>query len=170
MNSLTIFMIATGFVPANLPLMAARPSPTSATDTSAIHAVIETFRVAIIARDRAKLNNLVVSPTITFLASIEPDTLARVRTRRPSATRLVPGDYPAFVDEIVSSKAQPEETFDDIAIRGDGSVATAYFTYSYKEGGMVINSGHETWGLVATDDGWKISSIVYSITLPTAQR
>ena len=76
------------------------------------------------------------------------------------------GTYPAFVDDIVSSKTRSEETFDEIEIRCDGSFATVYFSYRFKEDGIVTNWGHESWGLVATDEGWKISSINYSLTFP----
>ena len=138
----------------------------SAKDDAAIRAVIEAFRIGIIARDKVALNRLPVSPGITFIASIDPETLTRVRTRRADAKRLVPGTYPAFVDDIVSSKTRSEETFNDIEIQSDGSVATVYFSYKFKEDDVVTNWGHESWGLVATDDGWKISSINYSLTFP----
>ena len=137
-------------------------------DEVAIRAVIETFRTAIIAMDKAALARLPASEGITFMSALDEATLAQVRKRRPAAKRLNPGSYGDFVTEITSSKDRQEETFSNIAIQSDGTIADVYFDYDFRENGVVTNSGHESWGLIHADDGWKISSIVYSISLPDA--
>lgn len=164
-KALPILAIIVGLILVSLTSSTAKVAAASSADDSAIRAVVEAFRVGVIARDRAALNRLPVSPDITFVASIDPTTLARLRTRHAEAKRLIPGTYPAFVEVIVSSKTRSEETFDKISVRSDGSVATVYFSYTFKEDGTVTN-----WGLVATDAGWKISSIIYSLSLPTPSK
>lgn len=166
MKALLIFAFIVSLTLVSLTPSTAKVAAASSSDDRAIRAVIEAFRVGIIERDKAALNRLPVSADITFVASIDPVTLARLRTRRAEAKRLIPGTYPAFVEDIVSSKTRSEETFDKISVRSDGSVATVYFRYTFKEYGTMTNWGHESWSLVATDAGWKISSIIYSLNLP----
>lgn len=142
------------------------PASAQAGDEAAIRAVIETFRTAIIAKDRAALVGLPASDGISFLSAIDPVTLARVRQRRPDAKRLQVGSYGEFVAEITTSKVPQEETFSNIRIHSDGSVASVTFDYDFRENGVVTNSGLESWGMVHGDDGWKIASIVYSVSVP----
>ncbi|CAN5193831.1 hypothetical protein BH09PSE2_BH09PSE2_19600 [soil metagenome] len=168
MRLISIALLASGLAGAHPATAAEGAAPVSAQSDAGIRAVIEAFRGGIIAKDKAALNRLPVIPGITLLASVDPETLARTRLRRPGAKRLVPGTYPEFVDQITAAGPQSEETFSDISIRADGAIATVYFSYTFQEDGVVTNWGHESWGLVVTDDGWKISSIVYSITLPSS--
>ena len=147
-------------------LAAVAPVQAQTGDEAEIRAVIETFRTAIIAKDKAALDRLPASDGISFVSAIDPATLARVRQRRPEAKRLQIGSYAEFVAEITTSKVMQEEIFSNITIRSDGSVAAVTFDYDFRENGVVTNSGLESWGLVHGDDGWKIASIIYSIALP----
>lgn len=142
------------------------PAQAQTGDEAAIRAVIETFRTAIIAKDKVALNRLPASDGISFLSAIDPATLARVRQRRPEAKRLQIGSYAEFVAEITTSKVAQEEIFSNITIRSDGSVAAVTFDYDFRENGVVTNSGLESWGMVHGDDGWKIASIIYSASIP----
>ncbi|MBN8816790.1 MAG: nuclear transport factor 2 family protein [Sphingomonas sp.] len=135
-------------------------------DLAGIRGVIDTFRVAIIAKDKAALERLPATDTISFIASIDPPTLARLRQRRPDAKRIFPSSYAEFVKGVVTDPTRQEEKFSNIRIHSDWAVATVWFDYSFLENGKVSNWGHESWGLVRTDDGWRISSIIYSIALP----
>ena len=142
----------------------AAPTESGSEATKAIASVIETFRTAIIAKDGAALMKLPATDTISFLQSTDDDTIARARRRSPAATRMFASSYPAFVRDITSGSARMEEKFANIVIHADGIVGTVWFDYTFEEGGKVTNFGHETWGMVRTDQGWKIGSIVYSST------
>ena len=149
-------------------LLLASLSPASAQDgdDAAIRDVIETFRTAIIAKDGAALARLPFNPNISFVYAVEEKTLANLRKRRREARRAVAGSYGEFVAEIVSNKAMQEERFSNIRIISDGSIASVTFDYDFREDGVVTNSGLESCGMVHADDGWKISSISYSIAVP----
>ena len=142
------------------------PAAAQDDDDAAIRAVIEDFRTAIIAKDGAALARLSVNDDISFIYAVEEKTLATVRRRRPEALRAVAGTYAAFVAEIASSKVMQEETFSNIRIISDGSIASVTFDYDFRENGVVTNLGLESWGMVHSDEGWKIGSILYSIALP----
>lgn len=142
------------------------PAAAQTGDEAEIRAVIETFRTAIIAKDGAALARLPATDAISFIYAVEEKTLTAFRQRRPEARRSVAGSYGDFVAEISSSKVPQEETFSNVTIRSDGSIAAVTFDYDFRENGVVTNSGLESWGMVHTDDGWKISSIIYSITVP----
>jgi len=142
---------------------AAAPAPADASKRE-ISRMIETFRTAIVAKDRAGLSGLPFGEHITFASVKDAADLAFRRKEHPEVQKAKPGSYADFVDYIVSSKERDEEKFSNIRIRTDGSIADVYFDYSFSVDGSVTNRGHETWGLVDTDQGWKISSIIWSVS------
>jgi hypothetical protein len=153
----TISLIITPLLLAN-----ATPDP----DVAGIKSVIETFRAAILTKDKSALESLPASENIMFVPAYDADTLAGIRTVRPTVKRSDASSYARFVKGVVTNPAQLEEKFFNIKIHSDGSIATVWFDYSFIENGNVTNWGHESWGLIHTDGGWRISSIVFSITLP----
>ena len=44
----------------------------------------------------------------------------------------------------------------------DGAIASVYFDFSFLMDGKVSNVGSETWQMVNTGEGWKISAMAYS--------
>ena len=92
-------------------------------------------------------------------------SLVTIRAKNPKETRASPGSYAGFVDSIVSSTDHDEEKFSNITIHTDGTIANVYFDYTFSVDGKNTNGARETWGLVNTDDGWKITSIIWSIAL-----
>lgn len=131
-----------------------------------IRELVERFRVAIIAKDRAALLALPVNPQIGLAAAVDPATLAKARVKRPNAKANQITSYADFVEEIVTGKARSEETFSHVRISSDGTIGQMYSDYQFLEDGKVTNWGHESWLLIRTDDGWKIAAIAYSVTLP----
>ena len=166
--SLFFALLLAGSVAQMAPLPPESPSSGTSGEQPAIRAVIEKFRTAIIARDGATLNALQLNDHITFVGVADAATLARTRLKRPAATGVDTGSYGNFVRDIVTATVSSEEKFSNVAIRSDGAIADVYFDYTFEEDHVVTNWGHESWNLVRTPDGWKISAIVYSITLPAA--
>lgn len=135
-------------------------------DEAEIRALIETFRTAIIAKDAAALARLQADDRITFMSSIDEATLKRLRPTAPGAERTEVGSFGDFIIYVTVSKDQLEERFFNVMIQTDGTIASVYFDYEFLENGVVTNSGRESWGMIQTDDGWKIASIIYSIGIP----
>jgi hypothetical protein len=73
------------------------------------------------------------------------------------------------VDFVGASHQRLEEIFSNLRIDTDGAVASVYFNYVFLSGDKEKNRGSETWQLVNTGDGWKISALSYSIDSATLE-
>jgi ketosteroid isomerase-like protein len=138
------------------------------TDHPEIRAVIETFRTAIIQRDKPRFLNLFVKPDLPWQSVLSDKGLAQVKVDHPEAikAKFKPDNNPTdFIDSIVKSEHPSEETFSNIRIDADNDVATVTFDYAFLSDGRSTNWGKECWLLVRTEDGWKITTLAYSITL-----
>jgi hypothetical protein len=96
---------------------------------------------------------------------LDKTSLTKVQAKQPKAPQFSPGSYEDFAKFIGTSAKPVEETFDDVRIETDGTVGMVYFNYRFLMDGVVMNHGVETWQLVHTDDGWKISAMLYSAIL-----
>jgi hypothetical protein len=137
-------------------------------DNPDIRAVIDSFRTAIIQRDKPRFLSLVVSPDIPWQGVLTDDGLAQLKHLDPKAVKVAYDSRStptAFIESIIRSKKSSEEKFSAIKIDTDGDVATVAFDYSFLSGEHVVNGGRECWLLVRTGSGWKITTIAFSSNL-----
>lgn len=150
----------------------AHAAPATATpDEAGIRAVVESFRTAIIRKERDRFLDLFVQQDLPWQSVMEDRSLAQIQAKRPEAikARFKQGNNPvAFIDGIVASANTSEEAFSNIRIDSDGDVATVTFDYQFLSNGRATNWGKECWLMVRTESGWKITSLAYSVTLPPA--
>ncbi len=73
--------------------------------------------------------------------------------------------FKTFCDFVGKTDKRIEEKFSNVRINTNGTVAMVYFNYVFLINGIPSNHGDETWQLVRTEAGWKISSMLYSVTL-----
>lgn len=152
----------------SLTLLMSLPA-TAADDRVAIQGVIEQFRTAIIAKDQRKFLDTFLHPLVTWQAATSDERLAKESKTDPTALKVFysPGNTPEkFIDGIVRSTASIEETFADIKIDSDGTVAAVAFNFEFLRNGKAINTGREYWLLVKTADGWKIAAVTWSRNTP----
>jgi hypothetical protein len=143
-------------------------SVTPAASEAEIRAVVEDFRTAIIAKDKARFLKLFHGMAIPWLAVADDPSLARIRQRNAKAPKAQPLGTPGpepFIDFVVSSPLRIEEKFSNIRVHTDGEIGSVFFDYSFHEGDYVSNWGTEAWHLVNTGSGWKINSVIYSMTV-----
>lgn len=141
----------------------------AAADNPEIRAVIESFRTSIIEKDRERFLGLFVNADVPWQSVVDDKSLAQIKIKRPEAikARFKQENNPvAFIDGIVKSKNASEETFSKIRIDSDGEVAAVSFDYSFLSNGQPTNWGKECWLMVRTEQGWKITTVAYSVTLP----
>ena len=148
------------------------PIPSLAADPNDadIRAVIDSFRTAIIQRDKARFLSLFVSEDVPWQGVLTDDGLAQLRRRDPKASKVTidrKSTPAAFIDHIMKAKAGSEEKISNIKIDTDGDVATASFDYSFLAGERTVNWGKECWLLVRTGAGWKITTLAFSSNLGT---
>ncbi len=142
----------------------AAPDPA---DRARIEQVVETFRIAIIKKDKDSFMKLFYSETIPWLG-VETDTsIARGKAENPGLPSIpkisAEGSPRKFIENIAKRPDAIEETFDNVRIDSDGDVAQVWFDYVYKRNNYKQNWGKEAWHLVRTADGWKINSVIFSM-------
>ena len=149
-------------------LLLAVVAPTHAADVAPsrpqIEQLVEQFKAAIKAHDGEGLGKLFL-PGGSWLHTLDDASWAKVKSREPNARQVTPGDYQKFVQFVGKATKPIEETFDNVRIETDGTIGTVYFDYAFLESGKPTNHGAETWQLVRTPDGWKISAMLYSVVL-----
>ena len=141
------------------------------TATKQIREVIEVFRTSIIEKDKAKFLKIIYNESIPWIGVYDPATITLMRegtTAESKPSRLAVSKVKEFIDGILKNPGKLEEQFSNIRITTDGSIGSVVFDYRMVQDGVVANSGEEAWQLVNTDDGWKINSVIYTMTPPAA--
>jgi ketosteroid isomerase-like protein len=132
-----------------------RPPPaaqTSDADTRAIEAVLEQFRAAIIAKDGAAIERLMIAPDVPFRSSQIGDP-----TNQNASTAA------EFARDVTAASTAWEEKFWDVSIKADATLAVLDAAYSFHDDGRMTNDGREIWVLIKTSAGWKIASVTWSV-------
>lgn len=142
-------------------------------DVRAIEEVVETFRLAILNKDKPAYMRQFFSDqaqAIGWQAVVDDAKLAQIQRERPQAikARPIPGNnFIALIDSVLASPTVEEERIANLKVDTDGEIATASFDYAYLSDGKLSNWGKEQWLLVRTEQGWKIFSVVYTIRDPS---
>ena len=135
--------------------MAPEDDPAAAAQSGAL---VTAFQAAIVAKDKAALEAMFLPADNSWL------TVASSRAKlKPGQPRVRASTYGRFAEFVGTSKEAIEERFYNVRIHTNGSIGTVYFDFEFLVDGKVTNMGSESWHLVKTDNGWKISSMVYSI-------
>jgi hypothetical protein len=134
-----------------------------AADVAAINQVVEQFKAAIIARDGKTLGSLFLQDHDSWLSVADEATWAAVKTRNPKARKVLPDSWKSFANFVQTSPKPVEERFYNVRIDTNGAVASVWFDFDFLIDGKVSNRGSESWQLVRAEEGWKISSMLYSM-------
>lgn len=78
--------------------------------------------------------------------------------------KTYPGVHVHFFDVIVSRMKDHQLFFDNIKIQQDGDVASVYLDYNHLVKGVKMNWGTKSLLLVKAESGWKINSVIFSIS------
>lgn len=154
-----------------LGMLALAPLPAAAQgadSNNAIHEVIETFRTAIINKDKDAFLKLFLKDDITWAGVTLDASIERLYATRPDpAMKRPPKSFSSnpvkFIDGIIKDKGTSEETFSNVRIDTDGDVAQVWFDYSFIYDGYKANWGKESWQMVRTENGWKIAAVIWSM-------
>ncbi|GAB3786153.1 Cif family virulence factor [Dyella agri] len=139
---------------------AATPAPPDA--HAQIEQVVAKFQAALIAKDKAGLENLFMPEGGAWFEVLGDDAYRQLSAKHPQVPRFHGDNYRRFIDFVVGSKSRVEEKFSNVRIETDGAIASVYFDFLFLADGKLNNRGHEAWQLVNTGAGWKISGMAYS--------
>ena len=134
------------------------PTPTSPSTptvvdpaTAAVTAVRARFQAAIEARDEAAMRALMIAADVPF------------RARRVDTGVLFASTAAAFAHDVGAATTAWREEFDHEVITVRDGLAVFDADYRFVEDGHVTNHGREIWTLLDTPDGWKITSVTWSV-------
>jgi len=133
-----------------------------AADVNAIQVVVDQFKAAIISHDGPSLASLFLQDHDSWLSVADEAAWARVKARNPQACKVTPSSWKKFSEFIQSTSKPVEERFYNVRIDTNGAVASVWFDFDFLLDGKVTNRGSESWQMVRAEDGWKISSMLYS--------
>ncbi len=140
-----------------------RPAGAHAADVAAIQIVVEQFKAAIIARDGKTLGKLFVQDHDSWLSVADDAVWAKVKAGNPKARKVFPSSWKKFAEFIQSADKPVEERFYNVRIDTNGAVASVWFDFDFLIDGKVTNRGSESWQMVRAEEGWKISSMLFSM-------
>ena len=140
------------------PVVHAQPAGDDAIAVAEIDTIVKAFQAAIVAKDRAALEAMFLPADNSWLM-----VASDASRLKPGQPRVRPSSYRQFAEFVSNGKLAVEERFHNVRIHSNGSVGAVYFDFDFLEDGKVTNRGAESWHLVKTDSGWKISSMVFSV-------
>lgn len=124
-----------------------------------IEQVLSEFSESISNKNRENFLNLFYSNKVLWLAVVDDEDLEDFDEK----VNLY--DKNGFIDWVVSDKQTKEVRFSNMIIHSNGDVASVYCDYAFYLNHEITNYGKETFTLVRTKDGWKISAIAFSSKL-----
>lgn len=139
-----------------------------AKDHTELKFITSEFMRCIKEKDKDAFLNLFYDNKTPWLGKFEPKSEQITLDNNPDAINAK-GIYDIskleFIDSMVSTPDSViiEEKFSNLQIDTDGWVASVNFDYEMFMNDKMTNSGREFWHLVKANNGWKISSVVYSV-------
>ncbi|MCF7222338.1 YybH family protein [Marilutibacter chinensis] len=134
-----------------------------------IKTVIEHFETAIIDKDKEKFLSLFLHPNVTWQPVLSQERYTGLLQSDPDTSKAGydPSETPErFIAGISASKSRIEETFENVVIDTDGEAASVAFDFKFLRDGTALNVGREYWLMVRTEDGWKITAVIWSRNTP----
>ncbi|HEY0065361.1 MAG TPA: nuclear transport factor 2 family protein [Telluria sp.] len=135
----------------------------AAADVVAIQKVVDQFKAAIIAHDGKALGKLFLQDHNSWLSVADEAVWREMKAHNPQARKVVPSSWKAFAKYIQNQDKPVEERFYKVRIDTNGAVASVWFDFDFLVDGKVSNRGSESWQMVRAEDGWKISSMLFSM-------
>lgn len=127
-----------------------------------IEQLVAKFQTALVAKDRAGLESLFMPTGGSWFEVLGDSAYRQLSAQHPQVPRFHGDSYRHFIDFVVGSHGRMEEKFSNVRIETDGAIASVYFDFVFFADGKFNNRGSETWQLVNTGAGWKISAMAYS--------
>ena len=135
-----------------------------ANDETQIRHILDEFMRCIVDKDKEAFLPLFIEEPITWIGVSDPIRREDMLEKRPEYKGYWPSSHEGFIDWICGSETRIEEKFWNIEITHDASVAAVTFDFTFNENGVVTNWGKESWHLVKSVDGWKICSVIFTLT------
>ena len=125
------------------------PSPGAAEPDAAVRATVAQLFDGMRARD-----------TLAVRATLHPEARLMSVVRRGDAHHVETGSLDAFVAALGASEIPWDERVDDVDVRVDDGLATAWMAYRFYAGEQFSHCGVNAMQLALTPSGWQIVQIM----------
>ena len=146
----------------------------TASGNKPLYKIVKDFESAITTKDRSKFFSLFYEGTISWVGVSSTNDFNKNKSRADTARakgervtdpmKTYPGDHVHFFDSIIAPTKAAKIMFENVKIQHDGDVASVYFDYIHYVGEVKSNWGKKSLLLVNTQSGWKINSVIFSIS------
>jgi len=143
-------------------------------DQKSLDQIVKDFETAIINKDKKLFLDLFYEGGVSWVGVTAKKDFEAAKSRADEAIakgerarkpmKNFQSDPEKFMDMLIQRVDAPKETFENVKIHHDGEVATIYFDYVFYNGEVKQNWGKESWLLVNTEKGWKINSVIFSMS------
>jgi hypothetical protein len=134
---------------------------TDAADYAQIQRLVDHFKDAIHTKNGDAMRGMLL-PGGTWADVLDKDSFAKARAVKTGVQQFTTGDLEKLAKFVGTAPKPIDEIFDNVHIETDGIIGTVSFNYKFLMDSKLMNHGVETWQLVHTEDGWKISAMLYS--------
>lgn len=132
-------------------------------DVLALRALWNGYQQAVARKDTTALLGMYASGDVPVIGGIAPKSYAVITAANKQP---VPRTVSSTAKEDVTGEVRlPPDQTENLDIHSDGEVGSVSWDYK-----SAIGHGRIIWATVHTNDGWKISSVVYSINVPAADK
>lgn len=144
--------------------IAASPGPKPENrDTAALRTLWNSYQQAVARKDATALLGMYASGDVPVISAFAPKSYAVVTAANKQP---VPRTLSSTAKESVAGEVRlPPDQTENLRIESDGEVGSVSWDYRAS-----VGHGRLIWTTVHTNDGWKISSVVYSINVPAADK
>lgn len=133
------------------PAPAVAQAPAADADEAAVVAAVEAFLDALNAKDGLRL-----------AATLAPGAVFHSAAENPRTGPITVRTAEEFVDFVAQSPNELHERIRDPEVRIRGRIATLWAPYEFWVDGAFSHCGIDAFNLVETEEGWRISSAVYT--------
>jgi len=140
-----------------------------ADDKREIMQIIDKYSESVIKRDSISFYELFNEGIVTWCAGVKDNSHAREikeKGSKDARSSYFSSSHKEFLRGLSRYKST-EDTFDNIDIIQDGTVASVTMDYSFWANTKMTNWGEKYLGLIKRDGKWKITSVIYSLELTT---
>ncbi len=143
-------------------------------DDEQLHKIVKDFENSITTINRSQYFSLFYDGTVSWVGVSSTNDYEKNKSKAEaeklkgqeswSPMKTYPGDHVHFFDVIVSGMKDHKMIFENIKIQQDGDVASVYLDYNHYVKETKVNWGTKSLLLVKAKNGWKINSVIFSIS------
>lgn len=126
-----------------------------------IEKVVQNFMKSIVEKDSLKFYHLFHENPVVWIGVFKDQTQLHRLKSKPTAKDYSSDTYKSFFRGL-HQLGRVKEKYYNLKITNDDKIASVNFDFSFFENGIRVAWGKEIWGLIKTNNQWKITNVLFS--------